>query len=115
MQAYADSVARSVFSGDFKRWCTDPPPGEEHCISAGKIALDESETVRGNAGLFGLRMLPVPAEVAPSERIYMGAHVRLGGGAGMSAPRMHFYDDAKGSGKIYIGYLGPHLKTARTN
>lgn len=28
---------------------------------------------------------------------------------GRISPRLHFYDDASGTGKIYIGYIGRHL------
>lgn len=55
------------------------------------------------------------AELNASGRVFMGAHIRLGGGAGMSAPRMHYFDAVGGSGMIYIGYLGPHLKVKSTN
>ncbi|MFF4777904.1 hypothetical protein ACFY05_34275 [Microtetraspora fusca] len=113
-QDYATAVANGQFSGDFRRWCTEPPSGVA-AISAGKVKSDESETVHNNAKMRRQRELPVPVEVAPSGRIFMGSHIRIGGGAGMSAPRLHFHDDVKRTGKIYIGYLGPHLDVKSTN
>jgi hypothetical protein len=33
----------------------------------------------------------------------------------MVTPRIHFHDDTHASGKIYVGYIGPHLRTKGTN
>lgn len=43
------------------------------------------------------------------EDVFMGSHVRIGSGK-PPAPRMHFYDDTAGrTGKVIVGYVGPHL------
>ncbi|MEU8122381.1 hypothetical protein AB0C21_27050 [Spirillospora sp. NPDC049024] len=114
MDGYAEASAEGRFNGGFLAWCKQPPSGAR-AISPGKIGADESETVKGNAKMSRRRLLPVPREVDPSGKVYMWAHVRLGGGAGMSAPRMHYFDDVKNTGRIYIGYLGPHLPVKSTN
>ncbi|OLT24059.1 hypothetical protein BJF79_13965 [Actinomadura sp. CNU-125] len=114
MNDYAEASATGRFSGGFRAWCTEPPSGA-HAISAGKVAADESDTVKASAKMSRARLLPVPVEVDPSGRLHMWAHVRLGGGAGMSAPRLHYADAVKQMGKIYIGYLGPHLPVKSTN
>ncbi|WP_433243494.1 hypothetical protein ACQPYK_39930 [Streptosporangium sp. CA-135522] len=113
-QEYADAVAEGKFKGDFRHWCVEPPSGVA-AISAGKVKSDESETVRNNIKMRRQRNLPVPLEVNFLGRVHMWAHIRIGGGAGMSSPRLHFYDDVHGTGKIYIGYLGPHLDVKSTN
>ncbi|MEU4537054.1 hypothetical protein AB0G15_19510 [Streptosporangium sp. NPDC023825] len=113
-QEYADAVADGKFNGDFRKWCAEPPSGVA-AVSAGKVRPDESKTVHTNVKMRRQRELPVPPEVHFSERIHMWAHICIGGGAGMSSPRMHFYDDVHGTGKIYIGYLGPHLDVKSTN
>lgn len=114
MSDYADASAGGSFSGGFFAWCKHPPSGAR-AISAGKVVAEESETVKSNAKMARRRLLPVPEDVDPSGEAYMWAHIRLGGGAGMSAPRMHYVDDVKNTGKIYIGYLGPHLPVKSTN
>ncbi|WP_225963852.1 hypothetical protein [Nonomuraea angiospora] len=114
LQDYAEAVSKGEFNGDFRRWCTEPVPGAA-AISAGKVKPDESDTVHTNARLSRLRLLPVPPEVDPSGHAYMWSHIRIGSGAGMSAPRMHYFDDVRNTGKIYIGYLGPHLPVKSTN
>lgn len=45
----------------------------------------------------------------------MTAHIRVGGGAGMSAPRMYLLDNASKDGRVYVGYIGPHLRITSTN
>ncbi|GGQ30658.1 hypothetical protein BKA00_002880 [Actinomadura coerulea] len=114
MDAYAKASSEGSFNGGFPTWCKQPPPGAR-AISPGKIAPDESATVRSNPKMSRHRLLPVPKDVEPSGKVYMWAHVRLGAGAGMRAPRMHYFDDVKNTGKIYVGYLGPHLPVKSTN
>lgn len=110
MQAYREAD----FAGDFKMWCENPPTGS-YAIPAGKVARDESETVRNNPRWNREREFPVPTEIASSGRMFMGAHVRIGAsGSGRISPRLYFYDDAKQTGKIYVGYLGQHLTNTRT-
>lgn len=59
------------------------------------------------------RTFRVPVEVDPDGSAYFGAHVRIEPGRRSPAPRLHYYDDSAGSGKVYVGYLGPHLPTRR--
>lgn len=113
-QDYAETVAEGKFNGDFRRWCSEPPSGVS-AISAGKVKSDESKTVHNNVKMRRQRELPVPPEVDPSRRIHMWSHIYIGGNAGMSSPRLYFHDDVHGTGKIYIGYLGPHLTVKSTN
>jgi hypothetical protein len=42
---------------------------------------------------------------------FMPAHLKISQTG--AYPRIHFYDDSRGTtGKIVIGYFGPHLRTA---
>jgi hypothetical protein len=51
------------------------------------------------------RMFAVPG----LGEVCMDAHMRIGLG-GPPAPRLHFYDDTAGpTGRVQIGYIGPHL------
>jgi hypothetical protein len=114
MEAYADAEAVAEFAGDFKMWCESPPSGV-YAIPGGKVARDESETVRNNPKLRRQREFRVPQGVDPSCRLFMGAHVRIGAsGAGQISPRLYFYDAVSSTGKIYIGYLGRHLTNTRS-
>lgn len=114
LQAYAGAKAAAIFAGDFKMWCENPPSGS-YAIPAGKVVRDESETVRNNAKWRREREFSVPAEVEPSRRIFMGAHIRIGASAsGRISPRLYFHDVTAKTGKIYVGYLGRHLTNTRT-
>jgi hypothetical protein len=60
------------------------------------------------------RIFPVSAEVDPSHRSIMTAHFKLAQ-IGMVSPRMYYLDHYTATGRIYIGYIGPHLTNAMTN
>ncbi|MEW2522022.1 hypothetical protein [Actinacidiphila alni] len=116
LQALEDFAAAAVAGrarGDFRAWCQDLPSGC-HPFPAGKVLMKESDTVRRNLSWRKERMLPVPREVDPSGSVYMEAHLRIGGGSTIS-PRLHFFDDTAGTGRLYIGHIGPHLTNTRTS
>ncbi|MDJ0357675.1 hypothetical protein [Paenarthrobacter sp. PH39-S1] len=72
----------------------------------------ESDTVQNNPGMIAQRTVTVPATVHSTGRLMMTTHVALlNGRAG--APRMYVYDNVSSDGRVYVGYLGEHLQTAR--
>ncbi|MFF5532477.1 hypothetical protein ACFY71_08330 [Streptomyces cinerochromogenes] len=109
---FARSSADGGTSGDFLSWCKSDA-SSAFPFPAAKVAMRESDTVARNAKLSGERMLPVPKTVDPNGRVFMQAHLKIGGGNTI-APRLHFYDDCPRSGKVYVGYLGPHLRNTLT-
>lgn len=113
LNSYAQAKSTGGFQGGFKAWC-EQPPSDGVAIGVTHVARDESESVKNNAHMRRSRELPVPPEVDPAEKVFMGSHIRIGGG-NIVAPRLHFYDDTPGTGKIYVGYLGPHLPNTKTN
>jgi hypothetical protein len=62
MQSYAGAKKAGEFAGDFKRWCESPTSGS-YAIPSGKVARDESETVKSNMKWRRERELRVPYEV----------------------------------------------------
>ena len=122
MGIYADAKARAHARG------TSAGPGladlaafarsgcDHIAISAARIATSESATVTSAPQLAAQRRFPVPPHVSPDRAAAMFAHVRIGGRR-PPAPRLHFLDrtDDPADGRIYIGYLGPHLRTSTTN
>jgi hypothetical protein len=80
LQCYAEAKAARTFAGDFKTWCETPPP-DAYAVPAGKVARDESQTVRNNPKWRRERELPVPAMVSASGTLFMGSHVRVGASA----------------------------------
>ncbi|MEY9842437.1 hypothetical protein [Streptacidiphilus sp. EB103A] len=112
LQDYAEAAVHGESGGDFRRWCENTPV-DCHVFPPRKVIRDESRTVRTNTKWKGERELPVPVEVNAGGKVFMGAHLRIGGGG--TAPRLHYFDDCSGTGKIYIGYMGLHLRNTRTN
>ena len=112
LDSYASARSSGAYSGGFRQWCLTPPD-DAVAISAQAVAMNESETVENTPGLRAKRLFRVPHEVNVQGRQYMPAHVKLVK-RGEAAPRLHFYDDSGGlTGKVYIGYVGRHLPTAR--
>ena len=82
--------------------------------SANKHATNESEDVQKNPKFSEARLFPVPHTVEAAGVVAMMAHFKIAQ-SGMMSPRLHYYDDVRRTGKLYIGYIGPHLPTKRTN
>lgn len=116
LQALEDFVALSIagkFSGSVEMYLNSTPAGA-HGFSAKRHASRESEDVGKNPKYRKPRTLPVPAEVAPEESVFMEAHFKIGQ-SGLISPRMHYFDDNSRTGKVYVGYIGRHLPTSKTN
>ncbi|MFB7262219.1 hypothetical protein ACFCXH_08645 [Streptomyces nojiriensis] len=112
LRDYAEASAEDAAFRDFKQWCEDAPDGK-HVVSPRKVVRDESKTVKANTAWRRERTFPVPDRVDPAGRLFMGAHVRIGGGNTV-APRLHFHDGAHADDGILIGYIGPHLTNTLT-
>jgi hypothetical protein len=83
--------------------------------SSSLLALRESESTDNNRKLRRERTFKVPAKADPTGEMYMPAHMKLPGNYPIK-PRIHFTLDTLPSlGKIYVGYIGPHLTTLGTN
>lgn len=109
---FAQASAEGTAGGDFLSWCKSE---ESHAypFPAAKVAMRESDTVTRKDKLRRERMLAVPKSVHPEGVVFMQAHLRIGSGNTI-APRLHFYDDGPNTGRVYVGYLGPHLRNTLT-
>lgn len=108
---YVKAKLNSDYTGDVEDYLRNHQSGSSN-MSAAKHAMNESKVTMGQWG--HEREFKVPCEVDPSGKALMVAHFRLHR-AGMGSARMHYLDDAVRSGKIYIGYVGPHLTNTQTN
>ncbi|MFD6281397.1 hypothetical protein ACFWFI_38400 [Streptomyces sp. NPDC060209] len=113
LEGFADAAAEGRTNCDFKQWCTDTPTGAP-ALSPRKIVRDESKSVKANAAWRSQRTFPVPERVDPAGKVFMGAHLRIGGGNTI-APRLHYYDAACAKHGIFVGYIGPHLTNTLTS
>ncbi|MGP5123563.1 hypothetical protein ACTXJU_11850 [Glutamicibacter ardleyensis] len=111
LEKYARAKLDNEFAGDVEEYLRNHQNGGSS-ISAAKHAMNESKTTMGQWGKE--REFEVPATVDSGCKAVMVAHFKLHR-AGMSSARMHYLDDVVRSGKIYIGYVGPHLTNTQTN
>ncbi len=108
LRAYAIDSERG---SDFELWCAQGRHAGVQ-ISANRVAMSESQNVQQRYVMDSQRRFPVDPALDLSGSRVMLAHIRIA--QGESAPRLHFLDDTRGkTGKIHIGYIGPHLPTAR--
>lgn len=109
---YAMAKSLGHFSGSIHMYLTDDHVVGAKCPSS-RHASRESETVMQNTSWSSERIFPVPVAAELSGSVLMGAHFKPTH-KDTFAPRMHYHDDTKNSGKIYIGYIGKHLTNKHT-
>ncbi|MGA5320974.1 hypothetical protein ACPCIU_11040 [Streptomyces seoulensis] len=110
---YAAASAAGSAGGDFRHWCDNLPDDCENKFPSAKVKMKESETVGNNAKWRRQRTFPVPRSVNADCRLFMQAHLRIGGGNTVS-PRLYFHDDGSGTGFVYVGYIGEHPDNTQT-
>lgn len=111
---YAADKAGGDPSGTFRAWLESKP--QHPMIYLAHVRSGESAAMRG--GKYGeARTFVVPTSVDPSGRAMFLTHVHIEPGKVRPNPRLHYLDDTApgASGRIYVGHLGPHLTTRRTN
>ncbi|WP_420446240.1 hypothetical protein [Candidatus Poriferisodalis sp.] len=111
LEAYAHS---DDAAGDFREWCIRTKNPRKWPPSGKKLAMKESKEVMRQPELLKHRRFPVSTRVpdSTSGRLEMQAHLKLSNGS--LAPRLYFHDDTRGTtGKVHVGYIGPHLPTKR--
>jgi uncharacterized coiled-coil protein SlyX len=113
LQDYAAESAAGRCGRDVDGYLKHTPP-ECHGYSANRHAATESEDVQTNKRFAAQRVRPVPVEVDASGCTAMWAHFKLAQ-SGTTSPRLHYYDDTTRTGKVYVGYIGAHLRTGQTN
>ncbi len=110
LNSYA-RAAREGFNGGFYQYCNSDRPGTVNWPRK-QIAMVESSRTMHTWG--SERIFQVPAEVSSSGHMEMQAHLKLDS-KGSTSPRIYFMDDTKGpTGKVIVGYVGPHLTNTKT-
>lgn len=94
-------------AGGIREFLQNPPSGCE-TFSERKFAASESGVVQGNPKYVAARTFPM----VNGDEVFMEMHVKLHQRS--PTPRMHLIDDTAESGKIVIGYIGPHLPSNLT-
>lgn len=110
LQSFAEGRTEG-FEGNVEQWCRECPPGGRP-VPAKALAMTENETVQKNSSMRSARTFDVPIQVAAGGRVAMWPHYKIDNKD--PAPRLHFHDDTRGTGKVYVGYLGRHLLSPQT-
>jgi len=101
------------FSGSVHMYLSDDRVTGKKC-SPVRHAPTESDAVLERDSWRSERVLPVPKTVSPDGEVLMAAHFKPTH-QDTFAPRMHYFDDSSGTGKVYIGYIGKHLTNFHTS
>ncbi|REE04254.1 hypothetical protein C8E99_2082 [Citricoccus muralis] len=108
---YLRAKGDGAFQGNVHQYLNTIPPGYP-VYPATRHAPRESETTMKMYG--DLRRFAVPSTVDPDGSVTMQAHFKLHK-AGMKSPRIHYCDASSMDGRIYVGYIGEHLRVSSTN
>jgi hypothetical protein len=103
---YARAKYAKVVEVNLMEYLKQTPQGFK-TFSTHKFAPVESEQTGNRKSLLDARTFKVPTEVDPSGRILMESHLKVS-----RRIRIHFLDDTRVSGRIYIGFIGNHLPLA---
>ena len=113
LRDYAAAKAAGTLDTDVQGYLERTPDGLSPW-PAGRHARCESATVQHDPRLRAPRVLPVPPEVDPAGRTPMWAHMKLLS-LGQTSPRLHYLDDTRRTGRVYVGYIGRHLPNTQTS
>ena len=108
---------RALEAGDFKggiHQYLQESTGLYRTCSPLRHRSNESETTKSSPARREERTFSVPISVDPSGKIFMRTHFAPTH-RDQNAPRMYYYADTRITHKVYIGYIGPHLKNTKTN
>lgn len=108
---YARVVETGEFSGSVEHYLKNLPNGS-FGVPTKKHARGESAATMQQFG--EERVFPVPVSVDVSGMSTMQAHFKLAL-IGRVSPRLYYLDRTVVEGKIYVGYIGKHLRIASSN
>ena len=100
-----------TFEGSVDHYLKRVPDGCRG-VPTRKHAFGETEATINQFG--AERVFPVPDSVSPDGRATMVAHFKLAV-IGRITPRLYYLDRVRQEGKVYIGYIGRHLRNAQAN
>lgn len=108
---YVRVMLDETFEGSVEHYLKNLPDGCRG-VTTKKHATGESVQTMNQYG--NDRVFPVPTTVEPDGKATMEAHFKLAS-IGMVSPRLYYLDRVRQDGKVYIGYIGKHLRNTQTN
>lgn len=110
LYAYAEGCQEGRIGGGVHHYLTTDSIGGHKC-PPDRHAPRETDMTMSRWG--NERLFPVPTGADQSGQVFMEAHFKPTW-RDTFAPRMHYFDDTNGTGKIYIGYIGRHLTNTKS-
>lgn len=107
LSEYAAAVLEEGYTGGFDHYLRQS--GRSTRLSASRHAVGETKATLDQFG--HLRDFPVPTSVDERGVTRMVAHIKLAQ-IGRVSPRLYYIDRVKQDGLVYVGYIGPHPRTA---
>lgn len=104
LNEYGEALSEGRFSGNFYEFLKDQP---HPTFSPRRVAMRESDTVRTNPKMMAVRTFDTPVG-----KVVMESHLKIDASGKHPSPRLHF---AEKDGKVYVGYVGRHLRNFKTN
>lgn len=108
---YVAAKRAGDYAGNVKTYLKQTPSGYR-TVPQTRFGEAETESTLNQWGR--QRIFKVPTDVHEDCEVLMEAHFKLPR-CGMVTPRIHYYDHTHASGMVYVGYIGPHLRTKATN
>jgi hypothetical protein len=107
LYAYGQALTDGEGPGSFWTWCVNSGHADVWPATTKKLAMAESETVRHTERLYRKRLFSIDTAIDPTGKVHMEMHIKISEGGGPLAPRIYFLP-VRASGKVHIGYFGPH-------
>lgn len=111
LSSYASKRASNEFTGGLDAFIRDGSHGGFNSIAQIK---SEGESVRNNPKFRQQREIRVPKEINTSGVAFCSMHITLASASSARYPTLYFLDATGQDGRIYVGYLGPHLDNTLT-
>lgn len=108
---YVQARAEGVPAQNVEHYLNNVPEGFRGVPPRKHVPTESSATMQQYGHE---RVFRVPPEVCRGGSVIMTAHFRLAR-TGMVSPRLYYLDDIDATGKVYVGYIGPHLRNTQTN
>jgi hypothetical protein len=103
---YGEARRRTPSLGAFRSWAASNGK-----FTASQIKDRESDVTMSDPALRHLSVFQVPSEVDSSGAVEVQSHIAIGVTSG--CPRIYFYTGVIDQiGKVCVGYVGPHLRSA---
>lgn len=111
LRDYMAEVAEEKFSGNVHMYLNSESVRGRKCPTQ-RHRANESETVQSSTRMRKERTFPVPQSVDPLGETFMTTHFAPTH-RDQNAPRMYYFADNSNQ-KVYIGYIGVHLRNTKT-